>query len=108
MKNTEIPPFYIGQEVVAIRDHEGWFKKGDEFRITSITPSQCACPGWEVTIGITDGDEFFHCDDCGQLCRQNVGEIISPADHFRPKLEIKTFISMKELAEQGLLTISGN
>ncbi len=42
--------FYVGQEVVAIKDHpEGRFKKGQEFKIQGIRQSCCTI---QVNIGI--------------------------------------------------------
>lgn len=60
-----LPPFYVGQQVVAIVDHPfGMFKKGDEFIITFIRKSTCICPGWEVGVGIVPLYPNSHCHKC--------------------------------------------
>ena len=59
---TNIPPFYVGQRVVAIVDHsQGAFKKGDEFTVTSI---YFGCCQWLVTIGIYPLRPKWKCDHC--------------------------------------------
>lgn len=52
--------FYIGQKIVAIKDHsQGIFKKGDEFVVLG---SKNICCGTIINIGITT--EYYHmlCD----------------------------------------------
>ncbi len=110
--NIEIPPFYINQEVVAIRDHsQGKFKKGDEFIVRAIGKERwCKCRnGWYVDVGKTQLSELgFTCTVCGHIIYAKSLSVLYAASSFAPKLEIHAFISMKELAEQGLLAISGN
>lgn len=66
----QMMPFYVGQEVEAVRSHsEGAFKKGDRFVVQSVT-NYCRC-GWLVAIGIQDpsfeGIEgyVYICSGCG-------------------------------------------
>lgn len=51
--NINLPPFYVGQRVVAIKDHsQGFFKKGQEFKVTGMYPYICKCKsGWTITVG---------------------------------------------------------
>lgn len=107
---TEIKPFYVGQEVVANCDHnQGAFKKGDEFKITSIKEGCCE---WEVTIGVMAPPHFSNyarCQICDNRQYNPVGnEWFFRASRFSPKLEISGFISMKELAEKQLEEIGAN
>lgn len=62
----DMPPFFEGQEVVANCDHhQGAFKRGDEFRITSVSKKFCGCQGWNVTIGIAGSGRLFNrCHVC--------------------------------------------
>jgi len=105
-----LPPFYVGQEVVANCDHhQGAFKKGDEFKITAILMGCCA---WEVTIGILSTPEhsgFIRCTICYVRRPNPVGtQWLFKASRFSPKIEISGFISMRELAEKQLETIGAN
>jgi hypothetical protein len=45
--------WYVGQEIVAIRDHsQGLFKKGDEFTIKGIRDPYCPCKGLLIDVGL--------------------------------------------------------
>ncbi len=57
MKDIELPPFFVGQRVVAIKNHPApWnmFTKGVEYSVTSIFRSPCKCSHWYVTIGVSN------------------------------------------------------
>ena len=59
--------FYIGQNVVAIRDHKfGLFKEGDKFTVLNIKKSFCGCCSQLIDIGKErkfDSD-IFYCSIC--------------------------------------------
>lgn len=94
MKPIEIPPFYVGQEVVANSNHaQRVFKKGDEFTVTSIRPTCC---GWLITIGILGRNRISKCSICGREQRQSK-EWLFNSQRFSPKIEISEFISLKEV-----------
>ena len=63
-----LPPFYVGQKVVAIQNHvSGVFKKGDEFKVTGCLIG--CCGHWIVTVGILD-DDYGHmvkCENCKKI-----------------------------------------
>lgn len=101
-KNIDIPPFYISQEIVAIRDHsQGAFKKGDEFKVTSIGKSCCT---WIITIGIK-ATGVPVCTLCGKY-RKYTGEWEFRTDSFAPKVQLGEFVSMKEVVQ--LETVCAN
>ena len=55
--------FFIGQEVVAIKDHsEGNFKKGNEFVILGIKEDCCLIT---LDVGIRTDKDFMKCVFCG-------------------------------------------
>jgi len=57
-------PFYVGQEVVAIKNSTvtGLFKKGSTFKVLDIT--MCSCGAWKIDIGfITDAQKII-CHKC--------------------------------------------
>jgi hypothetical protein len=99
--NIEIPPFYLGQEVVANQNHsQGIFKKGDEFIISRILK----CGGdWAVEIGVRHCPDF---DDECYHCGMSSSAWHFLASLFSPKITISAFVSMKEVAQ--LETVSAN
>ena len=55
--------FFVGQEVVAIKDHsQGNFKKGNEFVIRGIKEDCCLIT---LDVGIKTGKAFMNCRFCG-------------------------------------------
>ena len=106
MENIEIPPFYVGQEVVANITHsQKAYKKGDEFKVQSVFKGCCK---WEITIGITPPNKEAYCRFCNKTIETNDGEWSFYAFRFSPKIEIKEFVSMKQLADKQLELISAN
>lgn len=104
--NIEIPPFYVGQEVVANCDYtydgKTYFKKGDEFVIQAILKP--CCNMWSVKIGVFNPYGSMYC----HVCKANrpAHEFEFLANRFSPKLEIKAFLSMKELADVELFSVN--
>lgn len=106
MDKINIAPFYVSQEIVANRDHsQGLFNKGDEFVVKSI---RMGCCDWEIDIGIKIPDEFtgWSCYTCGKSSHSDICWFKTKS--FSPKLQIKDFVSMKQLAERQLELVSGN
>lgn len=72
MKNllNNLPPFYIGQIVEAIKDYPvgNFFKKGDEFEVLDI--QRCLCGRFEIFIGIKTGYVFI-CHDFNKKSRSD-------------------------------------
>lgn len=59
----QIMPFYVGQEVEAIKNHSNlMFKKGDKFVVTGVVKSPC-CNVFKITIGVI-GTGFMNCLIC--------------------------------------------
>lgn len=85
-------PFYIGQEVVAIRDHSmGFFKKGQEFTVLGIKKSCCE---WDVNIGHTYNFNIYSGYAICGIC--NKKELSDKYMHyssicFAPKQHISSF-----------------
>ena len=60
--------WYIGQRIVAIRDHgKGLFKRGDEFTIHGLRGSSCRCHHVEIDIGHRDTPHYTRCVNCENL-----------------------------------------
>jgi len=59
--------FYVGQEVVAIKDHpQGDFKKGQEFIIQGIRRQPC-CGDILIDIGVKIDYDKMKCSVCGRI-----------------------------------------
>ena len=60
--------WYIGQDIVAVRDHgQGAFKRGDEFKIKGLTSSFCKCDAVQIDIGINplaNHSDYSRCKIC--------------------------------------------
>lgn len=58
--------FYIGQKVVAIKDHsQGRFKEGDEFTVLNVMQAYCKCTPQMIDIGFgLKGN--LHCQKCNR------------------------------------------
>jgi hypothetical protein len=99
MENNDLPPFYVGQEVVANSNHhQNTFKKGDEFIVQSIL--KCG-KEWAITIGI---NRYGRCRCCGKISYTHHFY----ANRFSPKHKFGAFISMKEFTEKQLEIIGVN
>lgn len=101
--------WYIGQKIVAIRDHsQGFFKKGQEFTIKGVRENRCACYKYVLHIG-QESDRMMRIENC-RLC--NTSEVnIGTARWFaeicfapiEPKQELSTHTTetlIEELEEQ--------
>ena len=65
MNHKSIPPFYVGQEIVAVRNHsEGLYKKGKKYIVMAIRKT-CSCY-WDISIGISTQRQFCLCPICGK------------------------------------------
>ena len=57
--------WYIGQKIVAIKDHsQGMFKKGDTFVIKGLRNCICKCEIVEIDINIRDNSNMWECPVC--------------------------------------------
>lgn len=61
--------WYIGQDIVAVRDHSaGHFKRGDEFKIMALKNCSCNCNQICIDIGrthnLTSAHGQFYCKWC--------------------------------------------
>lgn len=57
VNNIDYPPFYVGEEVVAIRDHsQGCYTKGQTYVVRAIRKGCCV---WEIDIGASHINSIF-------------------------------------------------
>lgn len=79
--------FYIGQKIVAIKDHsQGIFKKGDEFTVRNIIKSCCS---YNVDIGIRRYHNTQSCVYCGKVYYKNTDTVTFDECCFAP-IELST------------------
>ncbi len=64
----EMQPFYVGQEVIGIKDHsQGYIKKGEHYTISGIM-SGCKCTKNVVTVAeIAGNNRFSGCNHCNHF-----------------------------------------
>lgn len=104
-----IGPFYIGQEIVAIKDHsQGVFKKGDEFIVKGMKSSTCNCERRLINIGIQNTSLHTQCRHCGVISIHIDRFWWFNINIFAPKIEFSKFVSMKQVTEEALETIGAN
>lgn len=107
MEKNNIPPFYVGQKVVAIRNHStGLFKKGDTFNITGIFMSDCSCKEWEVTVGVVTDKPKVCCAVCGETYEKKSYQSEFKAYCFAPIIENFEAISFEKVLEQELSSVN--
>lgn len=112
MEHINLPPFYIGQRVVAIETGELW-KKGDEFIVKGIKPGCCKTTSWKVDVGILlppCGRPYkISCEYCHVGYISYAGNIFW-AEHnaFAPIQESFQSISLEKVLEQETKLIGVN
>lgn len=58
--------WYIGQEIVAVKSYQPFFKKGDEFTIDGMLNNVCKCGGCVLSIGTPNTNRWpQYCGECG-------------------------------------------
>jgi len=91
--------FYVGLEVVAIKNHSrGRFKKGQEFVIQGIKKEPC-CGLVTVDVGIYSDKKLSICR-CGKISKN---DCYYGADYFTPKQQLSetTYNEVMMCIEQG-------
>jgi hypothetical protein len=85
--SNELPPFYVGQEVVSLVNRpDVGVSKGAEFKVLGIEKGCCY---WKVNVGIALPDSFNStcCKKCGKIKRSKVWWAsqysLAPKDQFK-------------------------
>ena len=93
--------FYIGQKVVAIKDHsQGMFKKGDEFTILDITKRCCRSL---VDIGIKSIYETAICIDCRTVVKATPNALFTESCFAPIELSETTFEDVIAILNKDLI-----
>lgn len=99
-----LPPFYIGQKVVAKEDHEkGFFTKGQEFVVREV---KRPCCNWEIRIDV-NVSEFAGaiCPNCFKISRP---EPFFRHSRFSPVEENFQSITLEKVLETETPLVSAN
>jgi hypothetical protein len=86
--NIEYPPFYVGQQIIAIIGHSnGNYKKGDRFIVKDIKKNKC-CGTWLIEININTKDKYktIRCNICNNV---RVNDDYYRAASFAPVEQLK-------------------
>lgn len=103
-----IAPFYIGQKVVAVKDHSRKiFKKGDEFTVLNVLRA-CKCGVWFVDIGIAGVSRVGRCSDCGRDIPNGSDAWLIAASMFAPITSTFQSISFIEVVKEESKLVSAN
>jgi hypothetical protein len=87
--------FYVGQSVEAVvSHHQGAFKKGDRFKITSVIKRDCGCAS--VTVGIPSTSDWSRCTRCN-FEQPSLAEWSFSPGRFRPLQERTISLSVHSL-----------
>ena len=79
--------WYIGQKVIAIKDHSQFmYRRGQVFSVTGIFIAPCRCRTL-LTIGLTHPNKLTMCKSCGQDYMRPTFEATFNAASFRPLLD---------------------
>lgn len=105
--NLSLPPFYVGQKVVAITNHPtDAFSIGDEFTVTGVYSSCC---GFCITIGIESNPYGQYCIHCKRMVMK-IEENLYDSTRFRPlesaPLPLMTFSQIKEKEKEEILILN--
>jgi hypothetical protein len=111
MADINLPPFYVGQRIVAIKDHsQGRFKKGDEF---VVKDQKMKCCGWAVYYG--DNMKFpkgtiieWPCSHCGGKTLSKDQRVFFKSTSFVPIEQNFQSISLEKVLEKETPMISVN
>jgi hypothetical protein len=112
MENN-LPPFYVGQKVIAIQDHSRLtFKKGQMFIVLDI---RFYCCSWEIFIGVNEAplpDPYCmyeqKCCRCSKIELSRDIRCFFYADLFAPVYENFQSISLSKILEEETKLISIN
>lgn len=87
--------FYVGQKVVAIKNHSQMkFKKGDEFIVLGFIKPHCKCKPQLIDIGIYTKPGMSHCDKCNTSFFDNTATWWFSSKNFAPLEEYRESYSI--------------
>lgn len=102
-----LPPFYVGQMVVAIKGHsQGIYKKGQEFVVLGLYKSNCGC--WNINVGIKSRAPKTYCITHPETIWLNNGESAFGASGFAPIEETFQSITLEKVLENETSLIGAN
>lgn len=104
-----LPPFYVGQKVVALNTSLSW-NKGDVFTVLGLRKPCCH---WQVNIGVGVGPkgewDSVSCEDCGYTEQLNGNtNVWANCRNFAPVQENFQSISLEKVLEKETPLISVN
>jgi len=108
MSHKIIKPFYIGQQVVAVRNgRNGQVKKGEIKTVLDLV--QCICGSWKIDVGlmVVRGTGTM-CLDCNNNAINTDYRMLCSVDLFAPINETFQPISLSEVLENETQLISSN
>lgn len=92
--------FYVGQDVVAIRDHsQGKFKEGEVFPIKGLKNGCCEGSSLHIDIGVFRIGNIAQCPRCYSILESDI--IWFNSISFRPLDELTNISELTEVLENS-------
>lgn len=101
-----LPPFYVGQKVVALKDspYHPEMRKGKVFTVLAL--NFCCC--WSIDIGLKVMKSHLYCADCNIVFGQHGSIAWKCAKRFAPLEENFESISLEKVLETETKLIGVN
>lgn len=109
MKEINLPPFYVGQRVVCVKDNSSKsIKKGQEFSVLGLNQFSCGC--WSIDIGIKSESPRTGCGEHGlhQTAKCNNGIKWFHVKLFAPIEQTFQPITLEKVLEIETKLVSAN
>jgi hypothetical protein len=95
--------FYIGQDIVAIKDHsQGRFKEGDIHIVKALREGFCNCVSLLIDIGVMDNISINRCTKCRTTISDNKNTTWFGANYFKPLDELTNIDELKEVLNKPI------
>lgn len=110
MSASKLPPFYIGQKVICVKDGKNGkgigVTKGEVYQIKNIVACNCQ---WSVDVGISGGSLYGNvCPRCGKAITPPTYSCYASASLFGPIREDFQSITLESIMQVETPLISSN
>lgn len=107
MREINLPPFYVGQKVVALTT-DIFFRRAIKDRVYTVLGLQATCCGWNIDIGAKVTQLKLQCGTCNKIIGDTNGIGWLHVKHFAPITENFQSISLEKVLEEETKLISVN
>lgn len=111
MTENNLPPFYVGQKIVALVTHpDGFYTEGSVYTVRAIQKGVCAChqEDWEVAIGVLIYGQGLECVTCLEVVGKTGEMLFEDCADFAPIETTFQPISLTKVLEEETALIGVN